>query len=123
MKFVWDKPVLIFYKERFDEPEREAFLVVKARKLVISRVNENDTFRGNIKDFFPLMGDIDYVVSEKGMSDRYVLCWFDDKEDDFSKAWRRVTGVRLPGGVTFVTDKDKKRTYNASFEAEKGNLE
>jgi len=114
--------VLTFYKEKIDKPEREAFLVVKARKLAISRVDENDMLLGNIKDFFPLMGDIDCVISEKGMSDRYVLCWFDDKEDDFSKAWRRLTGVRFPSGGTFVTDKDKKRTYNASFEAEKGKL-
>ena len=58
MEFVWDKPVLIFYKERFNEPEREAFLVVKARRLVISRVDD-DMLLGNIKDFFPLMGDTD----------------------------------------------------------------
>lgn len=57
-----------------------------------------------------------------GMFDRYVLCWFEDKEDDFSKMWRRLTGVTFPNGIALVSEKDDKRTYEAEFEAEKGKL-
>ncbi len=84
---------------------------------------EGDKFKGNIEDFFPFMGDIDYISSAEGISDRYVLCWLDDREDDFSKAWRRLTGVTFPDGIAFVTNEKGKRTYNATFEAERGELE
>lgn len=123
LELVWEKPVIIFYKERLKKPERKAFAVVKARRLVISRGKEDTKFRGNIKDFFPFMGDIDYISSTKGMSDRYVLCWMDDKEDDFSKAWRRLNSVTFPAGINFITDEKGKRTYNADFEAEHGKLD
>jgi len=122
LELVWEKPVIVFYKERLKKPERNAFAVVKARRLVISRVEEEAKLKGNIKDFFPFMGDIDYITSKDGLSDRYVLCWMDDKEDDFSKAWRRLTGVTFPAGMTFTTDEKGKRTYNASFIAEHGKL-
>lgn len=70
MDFVWEKPVIIFYKERIKERERRAFAVVKATKLEIEA--EGDTgLKGRIQGFFPLMGDIDYVSSEEGMADRY----------------------------------------------------
>jgi len=68
------------------------------------------------------MEDIDYIYSKEGISDRYVLCWLDDKEDDFSKAWTRLTGVTFPGEIIFITDEKDKRTYNANFEAEQGKL-
>ena len=123
MDFVWEKPVIIFYKERLEKPERKAFAVVKAKKLVISRVKEDNKFEGRIDDFFPFMGDIDYLSSKEGIAGRYVLCWMDDKEDDFSKAWRRLTGVTFPTGISFTTDEMGKRTYNASFKAEHGKLE
>lgn len=123
MELVWERPVIVFYKERLKKPERKAFAVVKARKLGISRVEEKDAnFKGNLKDFFPFMGDIDYISSMDGMSDRYVLCWLDDKEDDFSKAWRRLTGVTFSAGITFTTDEKSKRTYNANFKAKQGKL-
>jgi hypothetical protein len=122
LELVWEKPVIVFYKERLEKPQRKAFLVVKARRLEISRVEEGTKFKGSINDFFPFMGDIDYISSKDGISDRYVLCWLDDKEDDFSKAWRRLTGVTFPGGITFITDEKGKRTYNANFEAEQGKL-
>lgn len=35
MMRVWKKPVVVFYKQRFQEPERRAFAVVKARRLQI----------------------------------------------------------------------------------------
>jgi len=123
LELAWEKPVIVFYKERLKKPERKAFAVIKARRLVISRAEESAKFRGDIKDFFPFMGDIDYIYSTEGISDRYVLCWLDDKEDNFSKAWRRLTGVTFPAGITFITDENGKRTYNASFKAEQGKLE
>jgi len=122
LELVWEKPVIVFYKERLKKPERNAFAVVKARRLVISRVEEEAKLKGNIKDFFPFTGDIDHITSKDGLSDRYVLCWMDDKEDDFSKAWRRLTSVTFPAGMTFTTDEKGKRTYNASFVAEHGKL-
>ena len=122
MDFVWEKPVLVFYRERREKPERGAFAVVKARKLVVSQSDEETAFRGHITDFFPLMGDIDYISTKRGSSDQYVLCWFEDEEDDFTKAWRRLTGVTFPNGITFVTNNDCKRTYDTNFRAIKAKL-
>ena len=123
LQFVWKKPVLTFYRERFGKPEREAFVVVQARRLSILRNDGNNKLRCTLEDFFPLMGDIDYISSEEGKADRYVLCWFDDREDDFGKAFRRLTGVTFPEGTKFVTDEKGKRTCNANFEAKHGKLE
>ena len=69
------------------------------------------------------MGKIDYLTTEEGKADSYVLCWFDDREDVFSKAFRRLTGAAFPEGTKFETDEKGKRTYNASFEAEHGKFE
>jgi hypothetical protein len=67
LELIWEKPVIVFYKERLKKPERKALAVVKARRLVISRVEEEDAnFRGSLKDFFPFMGDIDYISSTEG---------------------------------------------------------
>jgi hypothetical protein len=123
MQFVWKKPVLTFYRERFGKPEREAFVVVQARRLTILRNEGSNKLRCTLEDFFPLMGDIDYVSTKEGKADRYVLCWFDDREDDFGKAFRRLTGVTFPEGTKFVTDEKGKRSYNAKFEAKHGKLE
>ncbi len=123
MEYVWEKPVITFYKERFGKPEREAFAVVKARRLVISRKDRDDKISSSIAGFFPLMGNIDYISTKEGKADRYVLCWFDDSEDDFTRAFRRLTGATFPEGIRFVTDEKNKRTYSASFEAEHGKLE
>jgi hypothetical protein len=123
LDFVWEKPVLVFYRERQDRPERKAFAVVKARKLVVSRGEEETAFRGEITDFFPLMGDIDYISTEEGSSGRYILCWFEDEEDDISKAWRRLISVTFPNGIAFVTDEENKRTYNANFRAIKAKIQ
>ncbi|MFW6117046.1 MAG: hypothetical protein ACOC6G_00490 [Thermoproteota archaeon] len=121
MDLIWEKPVLVFYEERHKELERNPFAVVKARRLVVTRVEEEDAkFRGKIEDFFPLMGDIDCI--QQKISDSYVLCWFEDEEDDFKKAWRRLTGVTFPDGFTFTTDERGKRTYNGEFKAEQGKL-
>lgn len=122
MKLLWDRPVIVFYKERLDQPERSAFLVVKAMKLIVSSTGEGSSLKGSIRDFFPLMGDIDYVSSERGKSDQYVLCWFDDKEDDFSKSWRRLAGVTFHAGISYGVDSAKKRIYNTDFKATEGKL-
>ena len=123
LDFVWEKPVLVFYRDRREEPERKAFAVVKARKLMVSRNEEDAEFKGDIKDFFPLMGNLDNLSTGEGASGRYVLCWFEDEEDDFRKAWRRLTGVTFPNGITFVTDEEGKTTYNANFRAIKSKLQ
>ena len=122
MDFVWEKPVLVFYRERREKPERKAFAVVKARKLMVSRNEPEAEFKGDIIDFFPLMGNIDNIYTVEGSSDRYILCWFDDREDNLSKAWRRLTSVTFPAGITFSTDTKGKRTYNANFKAKQGKL-
>jgi hypothetical protein len=122
MDFVWERPVLVFYREKHEEPEREAFAVVKARRLIFDRGAEGPQFNGSIQDFFPLMGDIDYISSEEGLSDQYVMCWFDD-EADFDRSWRRLTGVIFPKGVNYETDERGKRTYNADFKADREKLD
>ena len=121
MEVVYEKPVIVFYKERLERPERRAFAVIKARRLTIARAENG--FRGSIKDFFPLMGNIDYISSTEGMADCYVLCWFDDEEDDSNKAWRRLTAVTFTTGIAFKADEKGKRTYNADFKAKQGKLE
>ena len=123
MESVWEKPVITFYRERFGKPEREAFLVVKARRLSILRNDESDKIRCTLEDFFPLMGDIDYISSKEGKADKYVLCWFDDRDDDFNKAFRRLTGVTFPEEIKFATDERGKRSFSANFEAKHGKLE
>ena len=123
MESVWDKPVITFYRERFGKPEREAFLVVKARRLSVSRNEGSNKLRCTLEDFFPLMGDIDFISSEEGKADRYVLCWFDDRYDDFGKAFRRLTGVTFPEGIKCVTDEKGKMSCNVIFEAKHGKLE
>jgi hypothetical protein len=123
LQLVWDKPVITFYKERFGKPEREPFVAVKARKLVVTKKGENAKIGCVLEDFFPIMGKLDYVSSKEGKADRYVLCWFDDKQNDFSKAFRRLTGVAFPEGIKCVTDEKDKMSCNAGFEAKHGKLE
>ena len=123
LQFVWEKPVITFYIERFGKPEREAFVVVQARRLVVQRNGGSNKLGCALEDFFPLMGDIDCISTEEGKAGRYVLCWFDDREDDFGKAFRRLTGVTFPEGIKCATDKKGKRTCNANFEAKHGKLE
>jgi len=123
LESVWEKPVITFYRERFGKPEREAFLVVKARRLTISRNEDSNKLRCSLEDFFPLMGDIDYISSEEGKADSYVLCWFDDAVYDFSEAFRRLTGVTFPAGIKCAINEKGKISCNADFEAKHGILE
>jgi hypothetical protein len=114
--------VLTFYRERFGHPEREAFVVVQAQRLIVSK-EDDGKLCCSLEGFFPPMGNIDCLSTEDGKADRYVLCWFDDKVEDFGEAFRRLTAVTFPEGVKFVTDERGKRTYNAVFVASHGKLE
>jgi hypothetical protein len=121
MDLIWNKPVLTLYKQR-SPPEKEPFAVVKALKLGVSK-SEKGGYRGAIVAFFPLMGNLDCVSSVEGKSDTYVICWFDDKEEDLNKSLRRLAGVTFPSGIPYVVDERGKRTYDASFVAKAGKLE
>jgi hypothetical protein len=120
-QFVWNKPVLTIYRDRRPVPEREPLAVVQAKKLTVD-TSEKKVLEGNVEDFFALMGNLDYISFKGGETDRYVVCWFDDKEDDFIKASRRLSGVTFPPGISFSVDERGKRTYNTTFKAEYGKL-
>ena len=113
--FVWNKPTLSFYRENNEQPEREAFAVVKVQKLTVS---ENVGFEAKIVDFFPLMGDVDLIQPDK----RYVVCWFDDSVQDFYAGFRRLAGVTFPEKPSYTVDKRDKRTYNATLKAKYAKL-
>jgi hypothetical protein len=120
-ELVWNKPVVCIFKERDDNPEIDPFVVVKARKISLSR-KDNGKVEGNLQDFFTLMGDADYLSSAKGAADHYVMCWFDDSEPDMTRDLRRLRGVSFKGKVTFLLNESGKRTYNAAFKAEHAKL-
>lgn len=117
----WNKPVVCIFKERDVNPEIDPFVVVKAKKLALSR-SKDSKVTGNIVDFFTLMGDADYLTSTEGAADRYVMCWFDDTEQDITKDLRRLRGVTLKGKVTCALNPAGKRTYNATIQAEHAKL-
>jgi hypothetical protein len=118
--FVWKKPVICIFKQR-DNPEIDPFVVVKAKEISISKL-EDDKLTGKITDFFTLMGDADYLSTDAGVADRYVLCWFDDTEPDQTKDLRRLRGVTFSPKVKYVMNDGGKRTYGATFKAEHGKL-
>ena len=120
-EFVWNKPVVCIFKERDENPEIDPFVVVKARKIEVSRM-DNGEVEGSLKDFFTLMGDADYLSSAEGAVDHYVMCWFDDSEPDMTRDLRRLRGVTFKGKVTFILNAGRKRTYNAAFKAEHAKL-
>jgi hypothetical protein len=121
-EFVWNKPVLCIFKERDVNPEVDPFVVVKAKKLTITK-GADAKFSGSILDFFTLMGDADYLTTKEGAADHYVMCWFDDTEMDTTKDLRRLRGVTFNGKAACVAnEKTGKRTYNASFKAEHAKL-
>jgi hypothetical protein len=116
--FVWKKPVICIFKERDVDPEVDPFVVVKAKEVTLTR-REDSKYDGELKDFFTLMGDADYLNSPKGLGDHYVMCWFDDTEPDVTKDLRRLRGATFNGKVScFVNEKTGKRTYNGTFTAE-----
>ena len=116
-ELVWNKPVLSFYRENNEQPETEAFAVIKTKKLAVT-ASENGVFNGEIQNFFCLMGDIDQVQS----SSKYVICWFDDSVEDFYTGFRRLSGVTFPAKLTYTMDKRKKRSYNTVFQAKHAKL-
>ncbi|PVX26958.1 MAG: hypothetical protein CW716_04770 [Candidatus Bathyarchaeum sp.] len=122
MQLVWNKPVITFYKERFGKQEKEPFVAVKARKFKVSKQNEENELSCVLDEFFPIMGKIDYMTTKEGKADNYVLCWFDDNEDDFGKAFRRLTGVTISKEIKCETDSKGKITCNGSFKAKHGKL-
>ena len=119
---IWNKPVLTLYRDRRPQPERNPLAVVQAKKLTVIP-SEKKSMDGSIEDFFALMGNLDYVSFKGGEVDRYILCWFDEKEDDFNQAARRLGGVTFLPGMSFEVDQSGKRTYKATFKAEYGKLE
>jgi hypothetical protein len=121
MDFVWNKPVLTFYRERIP-CENEPFAVVKALKLNVKK-SEKAGYSGIINSFFPLMGNLDCISSVESKQDYYVICWFDDKVEDLNESFRRLTGVTFPYDVPYMVDERGKRTYNARFTAKIGKLE
>ena len=122
MQLVWNKPVLTLYRDRRPQPERQPLAVVQAKKLTVV-TSEKKTLEGSVEDFFALMGNLDYISFKGGEADRYIVCWFDDKADDFVQAARRLSGVTFPPGMSFKVDERGKRTYNTTFTAEFGKLE
>jgi len=120
MTYVWNKPVLTFYIEK-KPPEKEPFAVVKSSKLEINMSKEKP-LTGEIKGFFPLMGNLDCISSIDGLENKYVICWFDDTVEDFSLAFRRLIGVTFSSKISFTVDKKGKKTYNAEFQALNGKI-
>jgi hypothetical protein len=121
MDFVWNKPVLTFYRERIPR-EKEPIAVAKALKLIVSK-SEKGGYHGTINSFFPLMGNLDCLSSVEGKQDYYVICWFDDKVENLNESFRRLAGVTFVSEVPYVVDERGKRTYNARFKAKHGKLE
>ena len=119
MDFAWSKPVLTFYRERTPR-EKEPFVVVKALKLEVAESEEECL--GEIKAFFPLMGNLDCLSSVEGRQDHYVICWFDDEIENLDESFRRLAGVTFLSDVPYVVDERGKRTYNAKFKAKHGKL-
>ena len=119
-ELVWNKPVLCIFKERVPF-EIDPFVVVKARKLTITK-EAGSKYSGKAEDFFTLMGDADYLSSPEGAADHYVICWFDDTEPDMAKDLRRLHGVTFKGKVTCTMNNGGKRTYNATFKTEHAKL-
>jgi hypothetical protein len=120
-EFIWEKPVLCFFKQRDVNPEIDPFVVVKAKQVTISKTADGK-ITGKAQDFFTLMGDADYLSTAEGVADHYIVCWFDDTEPDMTKDLRRLRGVTLKEKATYVLNEAGKRTYNASFKAEHGKL-
>ena len=120
MSYIWNKPVLTFYREK-NPPEKEPFAVVKTTKLEVT-ISKDKLLTGEIKDFFPLMGTLDSLSSIDGIVDKYVICWFDDAVDDLGLAFRRLVGVTFSSKISFIVGKKGKRTYTAKFKAIKGKI-
>jgi hypothetical protein len=122
MNYNCEKPAIVFYRERIEKPDREAFAVIKAQRLSLAPVPQGEGYEGVIEDFFPLMGDIEPVTSDAGREDRYILCWTDDAEEDPDRSWKRLIGVTFPDEIDITVNERGKKTYNAKFSAAKGKI-
>ncbi len=120
-ELTWKKPVVCIFKERYPNYEIDPFVVVKARTISISD-SAVGKFTGTLQDFFTLMGDADYLATDEGVADHYIMCWFDDTEPDVTKDLRRLRGVTFSAKVTYIGGEAGKRTYNATFTAEQAKL-
>jgi len=116
-ELTWIKPVLSLYRENNQQPETEAFAVIKTKKLIVLE-SMNGGFSGNISDFFSLMGNVDQINTDN----KYVVCWFDDSVEDFRAGFRRLSGVTFPDKLSFTVDHRNKRTYNTVFQAKHAKL-
>jgi hypothetical protein len=120
-KHVYNKPVVCIFKERDVNPETDPFVVVKAAKVTLSQTKDSK-YACSIQDFFTLMGDADYLSSEEGQNDHYVMCWFDDTQPDMTKDLRRLRGVTIKGKTKLSYTQSGKRTYSANFEAKNAKI-
>jgi hypothetical protein len=122
MSSSWKKPVICIFRERNINPETDPFVVIRAKQVTVQEDSEAN-YRGTISDFFTLMGDADYLSTPEGKADHFVLCWFDDREEDMTKDLRRLRGVHIEGEVACSeNEKTHKRTYNASFTASQAKI-
>ncbi|MGQ9469656.1 MAG: hypothetical protein ACUVTD_07560 [Nitrososphaerales archaeon] len=55
MELSWEKPVIVFYKER-GKRESKALAAIKAKRITIKKDKKSSKFKGTIQDFFPYMG-------------------------------------------------------------------
>ncbi len=113
-------PTIILFRERADHPEKDPFAVTRAKKIEVE-VKTEGGFIGRITNFFPLMGNLDYISSPEGKKDQYVLCWFDDREDDFNTAFKKLTGVKF--SQLSSVESAEKRIFDISFEALAGKIQ
>jgi hypothetical protein len=121
-KHNFHRPVIQVYRERLDHPEKEALIVIKSATGMTIEEGGTPRFSGEIKDFFPLMGRLDFLSDEAGLEDSYVLCWFDDREEDFGRSWKRLTGVRFAERPALISSPESKPAYSVSFTAAGGRL-
>jgi hypothetical protein len=119
---IWTKPVVCIFKERGKgEWQSDPFAVVKAKQVTVAKTESK--FSGKMEEFFTLMGDLDYISSNEGKSDHYVMCWFDDTQPSMDHDLRRLRGVRFNGEISCrLNEQTHKRTYNAVFNAEQAKL-
>jgi hypothetical protein len=115
-ELIWKKPVICIFKERTPHYEVDPFVVVKAKAMAISS-SADGKFTGTIQDFFTLMGDADYLTTDEGVADQFIMCWFDDTEPDMTKDLRRLKGLTFSAKATYTVSAANKRTYNATFKA------
>jgi hypothetical protein len=113
---IWDRPVIVLYREQQDQPTREALAVLRARRLTLVQEEENDVITGRIEDFFPLMGDISGIQSDPTGVNRYILCIYNQGEKPFDQP-DRLSGLIFPEGLSFIRDQHGKRTYHGCFQA------